>query len=296
VPSGTEEVFLPPLGVAGPMDRQVDDLALLLAVQAGDDPRTPMAIPGDGAAFAAPLDREVRGARIGWLGDWDGHFPLESGVLDLCGEALRTLEGLGCVVEEARPAFDPEAVWRAWLTLRAWTVGANLRPLYDDPAFRDLLKPEARWEVEQGYGISAYDVAAASAVRTAWYHAARRLFERYDYLVLPSAQVFPFPVEIPWPKEIAGRTMDTYHRWMEVVIPVTMSGCPAISVPVGFDGRGLPMGMQIVAPNRGELSLLGIAGAYEAATGWVDRVLPPALRERDETPQAGVGSEGATAG
>jgi len=96
--------------------------------------------------------------------------------------------------------------------------------------------------------------------------------------VLPSAQVFPFAVETPWPTVIAGRAMDTYHRWMEVTIPVTMSGCPALSVPVGFDERGLPMGMQLWGPNRSERFLLQVAAAYEEATGWVERVPPPLSR------------------
>jgi amidase len=106
----------------------------------------------------------------------------------------------------------------------------------------------------------------------------RKLFERYDYLVLPSAQVFPFDVETHWPAEIAGKKMDTYHRWMEVMIPVTFSGCPAIGVPVGFSARGLPMGMQIVGPMRSEQALLQIAHAYDQATQWVTKVQPPMLK------------------
>ena len=94
----------------------------------------------------------------------------------------------------------------------------------------------------------------------------RAFFERYDYFLLPSAQVFPFDANTDWPKEIAGRTMDTYHRWMEVMIPVTMSSCPALSVPVGFSARGLPMGLQIVGPNHGELACLQLAHAYDEAT------------------------------
>ena len=57
------------------------------------------------------------------------------------------------------------------------------------------------------------------------------MFDKYDFLVLPTAQVFPFDANISWPKEIAGKTMDTYHRWMEVVVPGTLSGCPVINVP-----------------------------------------------------------------
>jgi amidase len=78
------------------------------------------------------------------------------------------------------------------------------------------------------------------------------------------------------PQEIAGREMDSYHRWMETTIVVTMSACPALNVPVGFDTRGLPMGMQIVAPIGAELRLLQLAHAYDQATRWV-RKYPPAL-------------------
>ena len=117
------------------------------------------------------------------------------------------------------------------------------------------MKPEAQFEVESGRKLSAYDIYDADVVRTAWYQAVRAFFERYDYFLLPSAQVFPFDATTDWPKEIAGRTMDTYHRWMEVMIPVTMSSCPALSVPVGFNERGLPMGLQIVGaePRRARL-------------------------------------------
>src|SRR5437868_12266403 len=142
------------------------------------------------------------------------------------------------------------------------------------------MKPEVMWEFERCLKMSGIEVRAAMGVRSEWYQVVRKLFERYDYFALPSAQVFPFDVETHWPAEIAGRKMDTYHRWMEVMIPVTMSGCPAIGVPVGFSAGGLPMGMQIVAPMRAEQSLLQIAHAYDEATQWVKKVLPPLLKER----------------
>ncbi|MFZ4760857.1 MAG: amidase family protein, partial [Burkholderiaceae bacterium] len=112
--------------------------------------------------------------------------------------------------------------------------------------------------------------------RSAWYRHVLGLFERHDYLVLPTAQFFPFDAELPWPKELAGRKMDSYHRWMEVVAGVTVAGLPAISVPAGFDERGLPMGIQLIGPPQGDLSVLKLARAYELATDWVRRRPPPA--------------------
>ena len=210
--------------------------------------------------------------RIGWLGDLDRYLPMEDSMLDLCRQALRSLQSTGCVVDEAKQGFAPERLWSMWLTLRSAVVAGGRWDDYSDPARRPLLKPEARWEVENDLKASAIDVYKASVERTAWYQHALTLFERYDFLALPTAQVFPFDVNVHWPKEVAGRAMDTYHRWMEVVIGPTLAGLPAISVPVGFSANGLPMGMQLVGRPRGDFELLQLAHAYEQATDWAKRV------------------------
>jgi amidase len=280
VPPDARDAWLPSMGVAGPMARNVADLALLLSVQAGHDARAPLSMPGDGTRFAGNLQRDFTGTRIAWGGDFKGYLPYEPGVLDLCRQALGTFEALGCIVEEAQPDYSLEAVWRAWLTLRAWQSGSALLAHYEDPARRALMKPEAVFEVESGRKLSAFDVTAASVVRTEWYHAVRRFFERYDHFVLPTAQLFPFPVDLHWPREIAGRKMETYHEWMKGVLPVTMAGCPALAVPAGFNPGGLPMGLQIVGPNQADLACLQLASAYDAATNWAARRLPRLLESR----------------
>ena len=205
-------------------------------------PRAPLSNRQDPAQFAGSLERDFKGARIAWAGDFGGHIPFDPGLLDLCKSALKTFEALGCTVEEAIPDYPIAKVWENWKVLRAWQSGSALKAHYADPAKRALLKPEAQFEVESGDKLKAYDIYDANAVRTAWYQAVRAFFERYDYWLMPSAQVFPFDAMTDWPKTVGGRTMDTYHRWMEVMIPVTMSSCPSLSVPVGFNGAGLPMG------------------------------------------------------
>jgi amidase len=185
---------------------------------------------------------------------------------------------MGCIVEEAQPDYSVEAMWRAWLKLRAWQNGGNLLAYYEDPEKRALMKPEAVFEVESGLKLTAFDITAASVVRTEWYQAVRHFFARYDYFITPTAQLFPFDVELHWPREIAGRKMETYHEWMKGVLPVTMSGCPALAAPVGFNAQGLPMGIQIVAPNQADFACLQLAHAYDVATAWATRRLPPLLR------------------
>ncbi|HMA70723.1 MAG TPA: amidase [Xanthobacteraceae bacterium] len=279
VPADGRDAFLLTMGVLGPMARTISDLALLLSVQAGYDARVPLSIAGNGAVFRAPLERDFKGTRIAWTGDYNGYMSYEPGVLDLCKTALKTFESLGCIVEEARPDFSMEALWRAFLPLRAWQTTGPLLAYYKDPAKRALLKPEAVFEIESALKLSALDITAASAVRTEWYHATRRFFESYDYFIVPTAQVFPFDANLNWPREIAGVKMETYHQWQQGVIPITMAGNPALAVPAGFNEAGLPMGIQIAGPNHGDLSCLQLAYAYDLATGWTKRRLPPLLAQ-----------------
>src|SRR6516162_7960860 len=121
-----------------------------------------------------------------------------------------------------------------------------------------LLMVEAIFEVESGMKLTAFDITAASEVRTEWYQAVRQFFQKYHYFILPTAQLFPFDVNIHWPQEIAGQKMETYHEWMKGVLPITMSGCPALAAPAGFSEYGLPIGIQIVAPNHAELAYVPV--------------------------------------
>jgi len=239
-----------------------------------------LSIDGDGTRFGRHFQKEYKGKRIAWGGDLSGAMPCEPGVLEVCKAATETFEGLGCRVDEAHPDFDFNALWHAVVGLRGWLEGGGLLAYYQDPVKRALLKPEAIFEVETGLKLSAYDVTAASVTRTEWYQVVRRFFERYDFLVLPTAQIFPFPADIHWPDMIAGKRMETYHEWMKGTLLVTMSGCPSLAVPAGFNAQGLPIGIQIIGPNRRELDCLSLGYAYEAATNWTNARLPPLLLER----------------
>ena len=276
-PADLLDAWLPSMSVAGPMARSVEDLGLLLSVQAGHDDRQPFSLDGDGAVFRGPLEADMRGKRIAWAGDFGGAMPFEPGVLELCRTALKAFEEIGCIVEEARPNFPFADLWRAFTNLRAWQTGANLREFYGDPNTRLLMKPEAIYEVECGLKLSAFDISAASAVRTRWHHAMLRFFERFDAFVLPTAQVFPFDVGTMWPRQIAGRAMGSYHEWMQCAVPATMAGSPALAAPAGFSASGLPMGIQIVGPHRSDLDVLRLGHAYDQATRWPERRPPPML-------------------
>ncbi|MFJ2367346.1 amidase [Pseudomonas sp. NPDC087697] len=275
------DLFIDQLGYEGPMGRSVRDAALLLSVQAGADARAPLSIAESGAAFAAPLERDFSGTRLGWLGDLNGYLPMEKGILELCQKAFTDFEAVGCSIEPAAIDFAPEQLWDSWRTLRHWMVAGSLGGAYANASQRAQLKEEACWEVENGLKLSASDVFAASVARSHWYRAISRLFERFDYLLLPTAQVFPFDKNLPWPTRIEGVNMDTYHRWMEVVIPGTLSGCPVANVQVGFNRSGLPMGLQIIGRHQADFAVLQMAHAYEQASRWFERCPSPLLGSVD---------------
>jgi amidase len=267
VPGGPGgELFMSQMGVEGPMARNVADLALLLSVQAGYHPRAPLSLGGVDLDFTRQIAAPIGSGRIAWLGDLDGHLATEDGVLALCADALRSFETIGLSVEAHVPDIDFERIWQAFVTLRHATSGCALKVHYDDPARRPLLKPEAVWEIEGAADLRAPAIYAASLVRSEWYESVLRLFETYDFLAVPTAQVFPFDVEMHWPTQIAGRSMDSYHRWMEVTALATLAGCPAASLPAGLDSKGRPMGFQLIGRPRRDADVLRAAAAYETHT------------------------------
>ena len=246
------------LSVSGPMGRSTVDLIRLLQTIA----------PNPLADGFSPLP--VAGLRLGWLGNLDGYLAMESGILPLCESQLATLATAGAQVDAARVDFSLTDLWQCWTTLRH-SGRASLQRYYNDPDSRPLLKPELIWEIEQSLQLTAADVAGANAIRADWYAELERLFERYDFLVLPTAQVFPYPKETHWPQQIAGQPMDTYHRWMEVVIPGSLGGIPVVNVPVGFDSTGRPMGMQILGRFGDDKRVLEFALAYESLTEFLQQ-------------------------
>jgi len=262
------DVWVSQLSTDGPMARTVRDLAALLAVQAGHDPRSPLSIAGPAGGFMPGDDASLRGVRIGWLADLGGHLAMEPGVLAVCEAALKRCADAGAVVAPLALGFPPETLWQAWLVWRRALVAPSVAALLRQPGARARIKPEALWEHDRAQGLAFADFMHASQVRTAFLQHLLGLFERVDLLALPSAQTWPFALDLPWPREVAGRTMDTYHRWMEVTLYATFAGLPAISVPAGFDPTGRwPMGLQLIGRPRADAALLRAAAAYEATCG-----------------------------
>jgi amidase len=259
------DVWTAQLGTEGPMARDVKSLALLLQTQSGFDARAPLSIAAPAIFHWAEGPLDIKNKRVAWLGDLTGYLPMEPGVLEVCGQGLKRLEGMGCKVEPTPLGFAPERVWDAWLVWRKALVASRIAPFLLQAANRDKIKPEALWEHDSAQSLTGAEFMRASATRSSFYQHLLKLFESYDYLALPSAQTFAFDAKLRWPQTINGKPMDTYHRWMECVIYATFAGLPCISIPCGFSATGLPMGMQIIGKPQGDLGVLQLAAAYEVA-------------------------------
>ncbi len=249
------------LSVQGPMARVVEDVALQLSVLAGPDPRSPIAIREAGSLFAAPLERDFRGARIAWSRDLS-RYPVDSAVTAVCDRQRPVFEELGCLLDEAAP--DLSDVDEIFQVLRAWAFAGQYEQAYRE--HRDLLKDTVVWNIEQGLSLDALTVAQAEIKRSQLYDRVRRFFERYEFLVLPAVSVPPFPIGQRYVSEINGQPLGTYIDWLGLTYAITVTGLPAISVPAGFTADGLPVGLQIVGRHQADFAVLQLAHAFEAAT------------------------------
>lgn len=253
--------------VQGPMARTVDDLALLLSVMAGPTSRVPLASQTPAAQFAPPLTGDLHGVRIAMSANLGGLFEVDRQVAAVLEAQRPVFVDAGAVVVDSAPdlaeADDTFRVLRAW-HMQA-TFGAMLAEHPDD--FKAALADNIR----AGESLTGADVARAYCQRTTLAERMRLFFEDHDALVLPVSQVPPFRADQEFPHDINGREQTTYLDWMCSAYVITVTGCPAISMPAGFTEQGWPVGIQIVTAPNTERRLLELARAFEQLTCIGDR-------------------------
>ena len=263
VPSWPKQLSSDPLAVNGPMARSVDDVALLLSVMAGPDPRVPISLSESGETFRQITSVPTAGKRVAYSPDL-GLCEVEPAVIGVLEKTLPVFEQLGCSVTNAAPDLtDADDVFR---TLRAWMFLGRSKADYEQ--HRDQMKDTLRWNIEQGMALSAEDLITAESNRSLLLARVAEFFQHHDFLICPAAQVVPFDIDTPWVQSINGKTLSTYLDWMAVCYLITACGVPAISVPAGFTDDGLPVGVQIVAARGRDSDLLAFAHAFEVATGY----------------------------
>lgn len=252
----------------GPITRTVADAALMFSVMAGPDPRDPLALPHTGEDWARLADAAtVRGLRAAWTPDLGGAAAVDRSVASVCEAAAERFEDLGARVEPASPEIG--SIAEPFLALNAAvriaTVGRYLEQ------WRDQMDPILVRRLDLGQGLAPAEIGQAEVERTAYHQRLRRFFEQYDLLLLPTTAVPATPLDAPMPAEIAGRRIAQHLDMLLPTYAFNFSAYPAITVPCGFTGEGLPVGLQIVAGWRQDARVLGAAAAFEAAAPWTAR-------------------------
>jgi len=250
------------LGVQGPMARNVEDLALLLDAMCGESPADPLSLPSLPTSFLSTTRNGSKPKRVAYSPDL-GITPVDPEVISITRKAAARFAEAGAIVEEAHP--DLREAHQCFHVLRAFDFAISKAALLRDK--RELLKPEVIWNIEQGLQLTVEDLERAEAQRLAMTERTLKFFETYDLLLAPATIVPPFPIEHRYVAECAGKKFDNYVEWLGIVYAITLVCCPALSLPCGFTASGLPVGLQIVAPPRGEARLLAGARTLEDILG-----------------------------
>ncbi|WP_119462191.1 amidase family protein [Rhodospirillaceae bacterium SYSU D60014] len=258
VATGPQDRPFGTLSVEGPMGRTVGDVALMLDAMAGWHLEDPLSLPAPVESFQSAAASRRLPRRIGFSADL-GISPVDAEVRAICAAALRRFEAAGVVVDDACPDFgDAPEIFQV---LRAMGFVAGLGPLYD--AHRDRLKPDVIWNIEEGLALTSDRIGRAERARGALYHRMAAFFSTHDLLACPAACVPPFDVKTRWVRAVEGTVFDNYIDWLRLSSAITLTSCPAISVPCGFTADGRPVGLQLVGRPRGEAPLLAAAAAFE---------------------------------
>lgn len=264
VPPGVVDDFVS----EGPLSRTVRDSAMLLGVMAGYHPRDAFAGPVPPSEFVAACDGGLRGVRVAWSPDL-GYAAVDPTVRAIAERAAQRFADLGCTVEAANPGWpDP---WRLFHTLFYAPLGGVLEGYLAE--WREKMDPGLVRVIELGRDVTAFEVGRAEAARNELRQSAHRFFERYDLLLTPTMTLPPFALGIDFPAEVGGRPV-TGMQWTAFTFPFNLTGQPAASVPAGWTGDGLPVGLQIVGRRWEDALVLRASAAFEAIQPWRDRRPP----------------------
>jgi len=251
----------------GIMARSALDLALGMDSVARYHPGDPLSFDAPARSFVDSVTDATVPSRVAFSEDL-GITPVDSTVRTIARSAAAAFESLGATVEDAQPdlhdAVDTFQVLRA-----ALFAAEHAQHLQDH---RDALKPEVIWNIEKGLALTADDIGRAEIAQSALYHRVVSFFDTYDILICPTVIVPPFDAHVRYIEDVDGVHFDNYIEWISITFAISLTGCPAISVPAGFTEDGLPVGVQIVGRPRGEAAVLAAAHLLDNTTGISSRL------------------------
>jgi amidase len=258
VPLHPSKWVFDPFGVPGPLARSARDVALMLKVMAGPDPRVPISLTDQGTALA-DSSRAARSWRVAWTPDLGGLFAVDPEVARVAEAAARRFTDLGCTIEYASPDWtDAREIIEPLRAFRTAIVTEDLRGRADSPG-----NPFLQQFMERAARMSLSDVAHAERRRSAYWERTAAFFSRFDLLILPATQWTAFPKDQEFPPMVGGRAMGGTVEAILATYAVTIAGLPALSIPCGLTAEGLPVGLQIVGGWRADAEVLRAGIALE---------------------------------
>jgi amidase len=251
------------------MARNIADLALFLDTMAGLCPHDPMTFDAPAVSFAEAVRNARPPKRIAYTDTFGGVVPVDAETREICGKAVRRFSELGSTVEDAHP--DVSNIGEAFLALRSqhFVVDRELQL----QQHRELIKQDIIWNTERGLNQTPSKIAWAERERSAFVKRMVAFWQTYDLMITPGAATPAFDVNLRFPPVIDGVKQENYMAASLMTSAITVTSSPAVAIPCGFDRFGRPVGLQIVAPPRGEAAALAAAALFERLTG-LDKQLP----------------------
>ena len=253
---GSKTVF-ETIGVQGPMARTVADCALFFDAMQGV--KSPIGFPAPATSFLSAVEAAPDTMRIGYMPDLCGHAPVEADVAETLASALHMAEKSGCTVEEV--GLDTTGMDQAFRAIRA--LGFATTALSLPESITCHFKATIKGNAADAAALTANDLAKANLIRARLYRDATALLTHFDILACPVVGLGPMPLEIEFPPEVNGVKSRDYLDWLGFSNLASLSSLPALSLPVGRLPNGMPMGIQLIGPNRGEAKLLAAARSLE---------------------------------
>ena len=249
----------------GPISRTVADAALMLRVMAGPHPLDHTSCESVPADYVVRFHDGIRGKRIAYSPDL-GHARVDPEVAALVRSAVARFATLGAEVEEVAVPWAKDGgelarlFWPAHLT--------RLAPQLDE--WESRMDPGLVACIRAGQEVSMTDYMLARDRKAAYITAAHRWFEHWDLLLTPAVSVAAFPADRLMPEHWPRHEWD-WIGWAEFSYPFNLTGDPAASVPCGFTGEGLPVGLQIVGRRFDDLGVLQAAAAFQEVQDWTGK-------------------------
>ena len=250
-------------GLQGPMARSVTDCALFLDAMVGFDPRSPISLEAPIKPFQDAVRDPNSNVRIAYSPDLNGFAPVDPVIDHVLRQALEQVEKSGGMIEESCPQLPK--LDKTYRVLRAalWASGPGKAP----DSIQKHYKATLADNINYGRTMSVDDIYSAERDRTVLFHNMRRFLHDFDVLACPTIGVLAGPVEEEYPTTLNGQVLDDYLEWLRPSFLSTTTSLPSISLPVGFTDAGMPVGLQLIGPPRGEAKLLEVARQIELVLG-----------------------------